>query len=300
MFQKFPDLGRRIYHYFHLMSKENSNHMSVGVFLQQCERFLSIINDTTIIEVMLKIFSNVNGMESINQDGFKELLKTCYAVTLSHTNEHSNIYSLPDQTLDAIIESCFFSKETLSIGFVERWLEQNCPRLVPPLYKYSVFILNSAYRGIVIDEKITLELSSPILEKASSFPTKVTETQSLLPSSIAWLLAGTLDKLYSMPLKVQNSALTTPAAFSQNFKSMLIEHIPSHWTLLYDSTQHGLGSNRFLHHVTGYKGPTLVLVKGESDHVFCIAADKEWKESHVYSGGDKCCVIQLFPKYIHI
>lgn len=62
----------------------------------------------------------------------------------------------------------------------------------------------------------------------------------------------------------------------------------------------GLGANRYLHHVLGYKGPTLTLIKGDNDLVVCVAAPTEWRESYMYSGGDDSCIVQLQPKYIFI
>lgn len=79
--------------------------------------------------------------------------------------------------------------------------------------------------------------------------------------------------------------------------SHLMSTIPAHWSLLYDSQQHGVGANRFLHHVIGYKGPTLVLLQSETKEVFCLASPTEWRETHLYTGNDDCHIIQLLPKY---
>lgn len=81
--------------------------------------------------------------------------------------------------------------------------------------------------------------------------------------------------------------------------SHLMSTIPTHWSLLYDSQQHGVGANRFLHHVIGYKGPTLVLLQSETKEVFCLASPTEWRETHLYTGNDDCHIIQLLPKYVH-
>lgn len=80
--------------------------------------------------------------------------------------------------------------------------------------------------------------------------------------------------------------------------SHLMSTIPTHWSLLYDSQQHGVGANRFLHHVIGYKGPTLVLLQSETKEVFCLASPTEWRETHLYTGNDDCHIIQLLPKYV--
>lgn len=297
VFPRFPDLGQKLFQFFYTSSKASTQYLGVGAFRQQCERFLSIINDNIIIETLLKIFSTNDSMDFISPEGFRQMLKLCFEITTSHLTEHNNLCFTLERTLDAVVDSCFFSKEPLSIGFVSRWLDQNCPRLIPPLYKYCVYILTSAYRGINEDQNIALELASPILDKSNPFQESATESNALLPISEAWLLAGSLHKLYSMPLKIQSSSLATPSVFSENFKSILIELVPSHWTLLYNSSQHGIGSNRFLHHVTGYKGPSLIILKGNSNNIYCIASDKEWRETHLYSGGDHSYIMQLFPKY---
>lgn len=74
--------------------------------------------------------------------------------------------------------------------------------------------------------------------------------------------------------------------------------IPSHWIILYDSAENGLGANRFLHHVIAYKGPTLCLVKVDCGSLFCIASPNEWKESHLYWGGEDAAVFQLLPQLV--
>jgi hypothetical protein len=77
-----------------------------------------------------------------------------------------------------------------------------------------------------------------------------------------------------------------------------------HWTPLYNSDQHGAGVNRFLHHVLGYKGPTLLFVRAVSETedrrhypTYCICSAVEWRESHLYWGSEDSMVIELQPNY---
>lgn len=146
-----------------------------------------------------------------------------------------------DRTLSSVVQSCFFSKESLSSGYICRWLENNVPRLVPPIHKYCVHALSTSHR-IIIDNSMKnnsdtvvsisainageasygLELQTPILEKGSpNFNAKpATEgssskpltqadrerliiQQPLLPLSEAWLLAGSLPPSYSRPQSIQ-------------------------------------------------------------------------------------------------
>lgn len=150
-----------------------------------------------------------------------------------------------------------------------------------------------------------------------------------LPNSQAWLLACALPPLYAKPQPatlpgaaptaasaVANantngtstsattaSATTAPPAppaiaqlASAAFMARLISAVPSHWTLLYDSRQDGVGANRFLHHVLGYRGPTLCLLRADNEQVFCVASAGEWRESTMYQGAAECAVLQVMPR----
>lgn len=186
--------------------------------------------------------------------------------------------------------------------------------------------LSTAYRGIETaeaarsgagstDAGISLELATPVLDNANPFDER---HPPLMPVSEAWLLASALPQLYAKPQSIscaaqppqQQPSQTATVAVqpptlsptsngglaSQAFLAKMLSVVPSHWTLLYDSRQHGVGSNRFLHHVLGYKGPTLCMLCGDNDQVFCIASPSEWRETHLYTGDKDCCLIQVLPK----
>lgn len=189
----------------------------------------------------------------------------------------------------------------MSVGFVCRWFEQNLIRLVLLVHKYCLHTLSTSYRGLEQQtQSCGIELQTPVLEQRNPFPdvdgkdAGVSIFESLMPLSQAWLLAGGLPPLFSKPQTIQ-SPNSNKASAAQIFKDKL-SMMPSHWTLLYDSNEHGLGANRFLHHVLGYRGPTLVLIHTKDDQTYCIAAPNEWKETHLYTGGEGSCIIQLFPK----
>lgn len=84
---------------------------------------------------------------------------------------------------------------------------------------------------------------------------------------------------------------------------MLGNPCPRHWTLLYNSEQHGAGANRFLHHVLGYRGPTLLFIRASSPNenekkiIYCICSAVEWRETHLYWGNEESTIIELQPSY---
>lgn len=253
-----------------------------------------------------------------------------------------------ERTISAVTQSCFFTKDALSVGFVCRWLEEHCPRLILPVHRFCVHTITTVYRGLDREtrvepstantnitsndddegitivagrQKMALELATPVLDNINnpfeSASGEKRRSPQLMPLSQAWLLAGALPAVYTRPQQsviqrqdstkrnqqsqgntTNGSKVTTGSTTNAStaFMSRLLSIVPSHWTLLYDSQQHGVGSNRFLHHVLGYRGPTLCLLHSKTDELFCIAAPGEWRETHLYTGDKECQVMQLLPK----
>lgn len=313
VFPKYPELGHRLFHYFYMQSHAKTKHLGGTAFRQQCERFFNILDDVKILEIYIKMFSDTE-TENCSIEGLKALLRTGFTLAMVHYAEGPQTCPEIENTLDAVMNSCFF-QEPLTAGFIARWLEQNCNRLISPIHRYCVHTLTTIYRDIEqhhendgMGKGCGLELQTPVLELGSlSFGEKKRNT--LLPLSVAWLLTASLPPLYSLPQSVpgnsnppenENEDQLKPLP-SQSMIAKLLSVIPSHWTLLYDSNQDGLGANRFLHHILGYKGPTLILLKcrdaSKKSSVYCIAAPSEWKETHLYTGGEDSCLLQLQPKY---
>lgn len=337
VFPRFPDLGIKLFKYLRHNSRAKTEHLGLTAFRQQCEKFLGILDDTVILESYVKMFGDLNETELIKPENLKALLKTCYNLAMAHYQDGPQTCLLLDRTLNSVVQSCFFSKESLSSGYICRWLENNVPRLVPPIHKYCVHALSTSHRTI-IDKSMKnnsdtvvsitaisageasygLELQTPILEKGSpnfngnsstqansnkpltqEERDKLNIQQPLLPVSEAWLLAGALPPSYSKPKTIQsplNSSSSNLA--SQVFMAKLLSMVPSHWTLLYDSRQDGSGTNRFLHHVLGYRGPNLILFRCDDDLLFCVANPNEWRETHLYVGDEDSCCLQLLPKFV--
>lgn len=69
--------------------------------------------------------------------------------------------------------------------------------------------------------------------------------------------------------------------------------------MLYNGDAHGVGTNRFLHHVLGYRGPTVMLIltkdpKTSEIYEFVFAQANEWRESMSTAFADKlACAAEL-------
>ncbi|XP_058984269.1 uncharacterized protein LOC131800571 [Musca domestica] len=305
VFPQYTDLGQRLFKFMHVTSRATTSYLGTVAFRQQCERFLGIMDDAKILECYIRMYAQAENPDFVDREGVTRLLHICYTIAMQHSGNSLLCPSI-NRTFSSVTKSIFFSHDTLSVGFVCRWFEQNLIRLVLLVYKYCVHTLSTAYRGLEQDgQSCGIELQTPVLEQRNPFSDKsqnvqsgdsVDASSSLMPLSQAWLLAGGLPPLYSKPQKV-----TSPSANKASAAQIFIEKLsmmPSHWTLLYDSNEHGLGANRFLHHVLGYRGPTLILIHTKDDQTYLIASPNEWKETHLYTGGDGCCVLQLWPKFV--
>ncbi|XP_058806957.1 uncharacterized protein LOC131673178 [Phymastichus coffea] len=304
VFQKylFPHhqfLADRLFTHLHTSSKATTMHLGQSAFKQQAEKFLAIMNDQTVLENYVKMFSKNKEESEITPDGLKELLIISYRLAMCIEDGHGFCPQLFN-TVAAVVTSCFHGKDTLSVSFVSNWLWQNCSRIVFGMHRYLVHTLTTAYRSgktLMSSEESGPHLvpSTPILDQ----PDNVDFSETLLPISHVWILTATLPSCY----------IKTEEDLHKDGMQALITKMsgavcPRHWTLLYNSNQHGAGANRFLHHVLGYKGPTLVFIRGVSDTddkrtypTYCVCSALEWRESHLYWGNEDSVVVELLPNF---
>lgn len=296
LFPRHPEFSERLFIYLHSHAKATTDHMSIIAFKQQTENLIGIMNDEIIIENYVKIYSNLKAEGDVNQKNLQSLLLISYVLAMDDDSMVTLLSA--ERIINAVLVSCFHGKESLSVNYVSHWLWQNCPRIVQGLHRYVTHVFSTAYRfgnNLMFKEESEPHLVpiTPVLDQP---PDAFDYSQPFLPVSYVWLLSTTLPPIYTMietPQDEKVKALVTK--MSGNI-------CPRHWTLLYNSDQHGTGVNRFLHHVLGYKGPTLIFIRAVSEEqenspTYCISSSVEWRESHLYWGDEDSMVIELMPSY---
>ncbi|XP_066153756.1 uncharacterized protein [Euwallacea fornicatus] len=314
LFPKYPLLAEKLFKHFLENCESKFNFIPTEEFQQLCEKYLVILDDHLIVEIwvgMWSLFDSIKNTNIITPESYQSLLMCAYHVSMDHYSGGPQMCLSISKTLKAVVDGCFYSKQSLSSQFVTHWLLDNAPRLLLPLHRYTVHAMASAWRtidqsvppeatGVDFTLPVTpagLELTTPVLEQPAPFGHSKNPHPHLLTMSMSWLLAGALPPLYSRPQRANSPNSSGTSLAAMNFLSKIACSIPSHWTLIYDSDEQGLGANRFLHHVLGYKGPTLVIFRVQNDQKFCVASPCEWKESHKYFGGEGAAVFQLLPKF---
>ncbi|KAK3927388.1 Restriction of telomere capping protein 5 [Frankliniella fusca] len=303
LFPQYPELGLKVFNYMARCGGgcKSTKQMSASSFRQQADKLLQIIPDEKIAELYVKVFSE--GSEEVAQQQVLDLLMLTYRLAMDNYPGGPQTCLHIHHTLQAVVDSAFHKKLAVSPGYMSNWLLQHLPRLLPLLHRYVVHVLTTAYRSLQEKQPVTtsapgMELSTPVLEKNFDIDTK---GPYLLPVSQVWLLATSLPAIYTMPSQHPNGS-SSPTQHNGSCAQSLIAKMlgstyPSHWAPLYSSDQHGLGSNRFLHHVLSYRGPTLTFLRGQEGVEFCLAADSEWHESNHYWGCENSCVLQILPLF---
>ncbi|CAH0548972.1 unnamed protein product [Brassicogethes aeneus] len=297
LFPRYQVFAERLYKYMLSSSKAKTSYIGTTAFKQQCEKYLGILDDDQIRELLVKMFSDAD--DNIAIDSFRSLLMCAYHISMDHYSEGPQMCFSINKTLTSVVESCYHGKKSLMNKYVASWIGLNIPRLLFPLHRFAVHSLATSWRNLEQEEPSLaagLELATPVLEQPPPFSQDKVH-RHLLHMSMSWLLAGALPPIYSRPMKAHSPHNSGVGLASANFLSKLLCAVPSHWTLLYDSDDNGLGTNRFLHHVLNYRGATLCLIKVDGGGLFCVASPCEWKESNHYWGGEESAVLQLFPKF---
>lgn len=298
LFPRYPLFAEKLFNYFHKLSKSKNTYLSNSSFKQQCERFLAVLDDDTVRKILVQIFASSD--ENMTRDDMYSLFMSTYHVSMDHYSGGPQMCLAINKTLTSVMESCFHKKTSLSCQYIVHWIEANCPRLLLTLHRFAVHSLATSYRTLETDEPdlaAGLELATPVLEQPPPFKDGKYHPH-LLQMSMSWLLAGALPPLYSRPKRANSPGDSGVALSSQAFLMKLLCAVPSHWLPLYDSDENGIGANRFTHHVLAYKGATLCLLRVDGGTIFCIGSPNEWKESHLYWGGEDAILFQLLPKFL--
>lgn len=104
LFPNYPELGENLFKYLHHAANVNTSHLSANSFKQQAEKFLSVMNDQTVLENYVKMYSNMKGDGSIDPEGMKGLLYISYKIAMDSSRAASCIYA--GQIINAVIVSC--------------------------------------------------------------------------------------------------------------------------------------------------------------------------------------------------
>ncbi|KAI8441787.1 hypothetical protein MSG28_005473 [Choristoneura fumiferana] len=200
LFPMYPELAHQFYAYVHRVGKCKNKHIPLAVFRAQCERVLALLDDAAIIETYVRMFSVEEEEGSVSPAALRALLYTSYKLSMDHYPDGPQTCLAINKVLNSVVNGCFNKKDSHSVGFVVRWLDQHCHRLIFPVHRYCVHMLATRHRDISAHVESDgsgagLELATPVLERARA------GGGDLLPASGAWLLAGTAPPLYSRPLQ---------------------------------------------------------------------------------------------------
>ncbi|XP_062505635.1 uncharacterized protein LOC134182262 [Corticium candelabrum] len=235
--------------------------------------------------LLFDIFSN--GKDNINKEDLERLISECCILSLTVTlaadfNRCTETSLKQNDVFQAFQQSLMSNRDVVSFDELVDWLSVNAPDLFDGIQSWLQRALDS-----MKDTYYTV----PQLKDLSQ---QFVDTRASLDTSVVWLLTTILPHCYTVLDTVldKHQSSRSRAADTQ----VPVTSIPC-FSLLYDSREQGHSLNRFEHHVFGYRGPTLLILKMEKGLTFVVAIDAEWRDSPAQWGDSNCLLLQMTPTW---
>ncbi|XP_072031361.1 uncharacterized protein [Amphiura filiformis] len=280
---QFPDFAENLAEtFFNHIAQTNINpeHASISLEVinrQQCYQAFLQVQSLTSTQSQLEFYIRVFcGTDGLTEKGVHSLLETAYIISM-RTNGTFHKWTEIEQTVIKELAHTIVSKGSQSSAL--SWMDTNCPNLVAAMH---LFFLTNIYRG-KDEEHSTNVTNSEIFEGR------------LLSMTRWWILTSTLPSCFSQSQGQSEQVDGASASASGDKNKEVAEEY--HWSILYSSEDHGLSLNRFKHHVFGYRGPTVLILRCDGDYVYAVAIDVEWRDGIQPWGGANCHIIRISPDF---
>ena len=188
-------------------------------------------------------------------------------------------------------------------------------------YKFSSGLSPSPYRSSILDtETMKIWQQKYVFSPFHTLLLKIGKYKYINCNIL------TMVSLLHTFLRATNSCGFQWIMFKHHVQASCDYPLGGTWTRLYSSSQHGFSMNRFQHHCSDYREPSVMVLDcrcqrgeeegGDGRHQFAIAVDTEWKSAscswscsnfanHFYSrdgtfywGGERFCLLQLQPVFL--
>lgn len=117
--------------------------------------------------------------------------------------------------------------------------------------------------------------------------------QSLMAIAFLNALDSPSFKPYLPPELREGSDILT--GVEAGFVAMTGEELQGQWKQLYTMTKDGISFNRIVHHVLGYNGPTVILIRTAEDNVLGFYCHDRWRECNRFYGSSNNFMFTLTP-----
>ncbi|XP_045171511.2 uncharacterized protein LOC123533745 [Mercenaria mercenaria] len=273
----------------HHSSDKIKERITCEQFVKAGREILKMFDETDQHKYYFKLFAE--GKDHLTQDETLKMINIAYALTLSSSMIPYVKGPKDEKVFESVVQSMFGMKTEIKYHEMEKWMENHCPHMFCGVHNWVYTILTGS--------KMPTELEAapvPMLDK-------FTEGKHCMTMGMLWMLTATLPYKYTHTEQEPDaghrvSTTKNPLLTSYQFLMKLarLSRCQS-WTTLYDSDDHGLSMNRFTHHITSYKDPTVTLISFEGRNIYCVAQDAPWREGSQKLGGDDAQLIQITPVY---
>ncbi|XP_064649374.1 uncharacterized protein LOC135501273 [Lineus longissimus] len=252
----------------------------VNPFVHLGKQVMGMSSPAERLEYFWRVFAG--GGAELSKDELTKMLITCYRLSIhsSGFGEQIEEFGRCDEIVKSIVESVW-PKESYKIdkSLFFAWCQKNTSFIFSGTHSWT----NGIWSQLDFRSQCAKCPSHAIIEdiKTGSY---------LLSVQYLWMLSCNLPHAYRQSAGV-SEVISPMEANSWNKLSEIL-----HWTNLYSSYLQGMSLNTLNFHIFSYKEPTIMLLKLEQGHLYCIGVDEEWKVGSQRWGGHSCIVIQLLPQ----
>ncbi|XP_037090757.1 uncharacterized protein LOC119113246 [Pollicipes pollicipes] len=293
---KNPTIANVMFDHFLRLSAASGDVLAPRDFVERCVEVYQLISDHDQAQFYLRTFADEH--DSVSAENLRSMILQAFEAAMwAHPDTVIRSLNI-DTILAGVADSCLHGRDEVGVTFARNWVERHCPRLVRWLHQYVVHRITEGH-ALIAARPAEPEPEEPaggscVLESASA------SSEATLHPALLWLLMCALPERYTRPSSAESLASLPALARLDPGHSIgrLVRAVtPKHWVSLYSSDEQGLSANRLQHHVLGYRGPTLMLLRAEEGRLFCVAADCGWRDSPHCWGGVDCMALQLLPRF---
>ncbi|XP_041347657.1 uncharacterized protein LOC121367505 [Gigantopelta aegis] len=266
-----------------LNGHSNRDRITKEQFVKAGKEILKTFNESDQQKYYFKLFAA--GKDVLTQEDALLMIQVSYALTLSASKFPYTKSDRDDRVFTAMVTSMFGIAEELNYESFVSWLKWNCPHMFCGVHNWVYLILTGS--------TLPSELETAPVPQLEGF----VDGRYCLSMGMLWAMSATLPAAYTHGQTSETPA-NNPLITSYHLimKLARLSRCQS-WTMLYNSSDHGLSMNRFTHHVTSYHGPSIMLVSFEGRNLYCVANDTGWRDGPDKYGGEECMLLQISPVY---
>lgn len=302
--QHVQKLGNQWFHKVTLGAGHSRDWLDRNELLKACDRHNGILDDSLALSTYLQLYADDSGKHLLTKDTVNAFLEaSLFLYLLDSWGSETEGDLATNAQIEGVLNALFSTENGQEepgkdARQVVKYFEANLPNCVQHMHKFFLYrLIKGAVIGGVFTNRVLLDTgsvdTSSFRQSLDKF--KMWQLSCILPAIPFFKSPVDTKPTSNVPSSSRRSSQFALTSTGDAAATVTQSFSVATWQLLYNGDAHGVGTNRFLHHVLGYRGPTVMLVLTKNPKTgdlfeFCLAQSVEWKEAMSMPFADKFAV----------